>query len=58
MQMIPQNTWDIHEVLCKQLGLLAEQSEKYKGDPIILTQLSKAMVDIAETVVSRAWIKN
>lgn len=53
MQMIPQNSKDMKEVLSKQIGLLAEQSEKHKDEPHVLTELTNSMKDIVEVWLAR-----
>ena len=46
----PQNDAEIKEILRKQIALLAEESEKYKGEPELVVALSEAMDKIAGTL--------
>lgn len=52
MDKIPENSKDIREILCKQLALLAEVSEKNKNEPNVVVAASHAMDKIAGTLFS------
>ena len=47
---IPEHNSDVKEIIRKQIALLAEESEKYKGEPELVVALSEAMDKIAGTL--------
>lgn len=52
MDKIPENSKDIRDILCKQMALLAEISNKYKCEPNLLAKLSHEMIEIANVLLS------
>jgi len=47
MKRIPENGKDVKELLCEQMGLLAEKS-KVECEPSELCKLSEAMIQVSE----------
>lgn len=48
MKKTPENRKDVRELLCEQLGLLAEKSKEKECEPLELCRLSEVMIQMSE----------
>lgn len=48
MKNIPENRQDIKELLCEQMGLLAEKSKEKECEPLELCRLSEVMIQMSQ----------